>query len=349
VVTPAPHLVHVLGMHRSGTSAVTRAVNLLGASLGDDLMPPQAGDNPRGYWEHREVERLQQVFLQDLDRNWDDVRRIPDESWETDAAKGLVDALVAVMHAELSTQPFFALKDPRTCILGPIWERVQNRVGFQPAAVAVVRHPRSVIDSLARRSEIPGQLSLWLWWRHNLGWLELSRDMPRVVLVFEELVADPRAALHEILKLELPWRPEGIAEAAVSIEASAPRSTNFERPEDVDGPWWEASLDFYQALASGARIGRNLLSPGDEAEVRARMESLDPILDTVGFLVGSEIRHRWAFTRCHEKEQALRERFRASERERRRLDMKLKAIEGSGGYKALRRLQLLRRHLLSKN
>ena len=42
----------VLGMHRSGTSALTRVLNLLGVALGDDLMPP-GPDNPLGFWEHQ--------------------------------------------------------------------------------------------------------------------------------------------------------------------------------------------------------------------------------------------------------------------------------------------------------
>ena len=42
----------VVGMHRSGTSIVSRLLNLLGAHLGpeDDLMPPKP-DNPTGFWE----------------------------------------------------------------------------------------------------------------------------------------------------------------------------------------------------------------------------------------------------------------------------------------------------------
>lgn len=40
----------ISGMHRSGTSALTRILNLLGTELGNDLLPPHA-DNPHGYWE----------------------------------------------------------------------------------------------------------------------------------------------------------------------------------------------------------------------------------------------------------------------------------------------------------
>lgn len=55
--------VMVVGMHRSGTSAVTRAANLLGVPLGraDDLY--SAEDNPSGHWESRQLRDLDNVTL----------------------------------------------------------------------------------------------------------------------------------------------------------------------------------------------------------------------------------------------------------------------------------------------
>ena len=40
----------VVGMHRTGTSALTRVLSLLGATLPHDLYPP-GPDNPEGFWE----------------------------------------------------------------------------------------------------------------------------------------------------------------------------------------------------------------------------------------------------------------------------------------------------------
>ena len=54
---PANHCHHaiiVLGMHRSGTSALTGVLNRVGVNLGDNLVAPEA-DNPAGYWENLDV------------------------------------------------------------------------------------------------------------------------------------------------------------------------------------------------------------------------------------------------------------------------------------------------------
>ena len=44
----------VLGMHRSGTSAVCGALDVLGVNFGQRLAPA-AKDNEKGYWEHPEI------------------------------------------------------------------------------------------------------------------------------------------------------------------------------------------------------------------------------------------------------------------------------------------------------
>ena len=63
-----PTVVLVLGMHRSGTSLVIRLLNLLGVSLGSEehLLPPVDGDNPTGFWEHREVAMINDTILDHL-------------------------------------------------------------------------------------------------------------------------------------------------------------------------------------------------------------------------------------------------------------------------------------------
>ena len=52
----------VLGMHRSGTSAIARSLELLGVGLGDNLHP--AGfDNPKGFWEDRACLEINEELL----------------------------------------------------------------------------------------------------------------------------------------------------------------------------------------------------------------------------------------------------------------------------------------------
>ena len=65
----------VLGMHRSGTSALARCVNLIGVDWGPEggLTEAIAHENPKGFWEHKKIsiyncDALE--FIRELDRRY---------------------------------------------------------------------------------------------------------------------------------------------------------------------------------------------------------------------------------------------------------------------------------------
>ena len=66
----------VLGMHRSGTSALTRMISLLGADLPANLMPAREQNNETGFWESEDVRRINDILLTSMGSAWDDWRDI---------------------------------------------------------------------------------------------------------------------------------------------------------------------------------------------------------------------------------------------------------------------------------
>ena len=63
-------IVVVLGMHRSGTSAITRGLQVLGVELGSNLLSPEAGINDKGFWEDVDVTAFNDEFLKELGHDW---------------------------------------------------------------------------------------------------------------------------------------------------------------------------------------------------------------------------------------------------------------------------------------
>ena len=60
----SPTVICTLGMHRSGTSLVSRILNLLGVYLGAPHDVSNVGaDNPKGYWEHHPIALLNDELL----------------------------------------------------------------------------------------------------------------------------------------------------------------------------------------------------------------------------------------------------------------------------------------------
>src|SRR5579859_249277 len=72
-------LILVLGMHRSGTSALTRSINLMGAEIPGTLMPAVADVNPLGFWESLEIMGCHERFLAATGSSWNDIRPPSDD------------------------------------------------------------------------------------------------------------------------------------------------------------------------------------------------------------------------------------------------------------------------------
>ena len=68
--------IFVIGMHRSGTSALTRVLNLLCADVGRRLMSPHP-EHPTGFWEHLDLVTLNDRVLRGLGSKWDAVWDLP--------------------------------------------------------------------------------------------------------------------------------------------------------------------------------------------------------------------------------------------------------------------------------
>ncbi len=191
------YLLVVLGMHRSGTSALSGALAKSGAVPGAHLMPPTA-DNPEGYWECAPVVRLNDELLKRLGARWDSVVALPADWTSLPSVEALRADAVDIVAAEFGDARFAVLKDPRLCRLLPFWRDVLGEAGFTLSAALLVRRPMEVAASLARRDQFAPEKSLALWFEHLVDAERNSRGLPRATLAYDALLADAPAALARV-------------------------------------------------------------------------------------------------------------------------------------------------------
>ncbi|TWI14262.1 glycosyltransferase [Aerolutibacter ruishenii] len=220
--TGAPVAVLVLGMHRSGTSAVTRALNLLGADLGSELMA--AGrDNPGGFWEHQAVVAVHERLLADLGMAWDDPRPLPVDWLGSQAAQVAREALQRVVDREFGQAPFWAVKDPRMCRFVPLWRDLLQARGVATKALLVTRSPLEVAQSLQRRDNLPEAVGQLLWARHLLESVADTQGLPHTVLSYDAMLENWRVEIERVAAaLELPVRRDADVDAAVDAWLAPP-------------------------------------------------------------------------------------------------------------------------------
>jgi hypothetical protein len=190
----------VLGMHRSGTSAAARVVNLLGVPLGDalDLMPAGAA-NPGGYWESASLAAINDRLLDTLGGCWLAPPAVADGEWQNPDLKRLRRTAQARFRRVHRTESW-VWKDPRNCLTLPFWRPI---LGDRNVALLVFRDPREVALSLSARDGCSTPYGLALWERYVRSSLANAEGMPSFVLGYDELLADADgvvARLDEFLR-----------------------------------------------------------------------------------------------------------------------------------------------------
>jgi hypothetical protein len=207
----------VVGMHRSGTSAITRILSLCGAQLPDHLMP-SSEHNPRGYYESQRIYDLHEELLAELGSAWDDVGPLPTDWLSGPTGGRWVERFVAVVREEFGAAPFLTLKDPRVCRLVPLWLRILAKLGYQPNFVIPVRNPLDVAASLHVAEGTAEAKGLLLWLQYFLAAERETRGHPRSFVGYDALLRDWRVVVEQISRdLDLAFPRLG-ARAAAEID-----------------------------------------------------------------------------------------------------------------------------------
>jgi len=194
----------VLGVYRSGTSALARVLNLCGAALPERLMAPRLEINPRGFWEAESIVDLDAQLLRLLGVDWKRVDfTLPHEG-------PLVDEFLAgareILEGEYRTGRIIVIKDPRVCLLAPLWHRALEASGYRAAYLVSVRHPLEVARSLARSLRAYGGmtieqgLALWQSYMQRAEAFVATAGARTVHVAYDEVLGDWRRTVRRIAR-----------------------------------------------------------------------------------------------------------------------------------------------------
>lgn len=215
-------LLLVLGMHRSGTSALTRLLAAAGATLPRQLMHADEF-NPRGYFESGRIAWANGARLHGSGSAWDDPLLFPCPDWPA-AEDAKWRALAReVFEAEFGEAARPLVKDPRLSIVLPAWRPVFAELGLQPACAIAVRPPAAVAASLVRRDGFAPEKALLLWASYMVAAVVNTRGLACVFVSYDALLADWRRQADRIeagLGLPSPARDAASASAMDAFLAS---------------------------------------------------------------------------------------------------------------------------------
>lgn len=254
----APHPIAITGMHRSGTSMITRGLHESGLHLvggSADALLEAADDNPEGFWENKAIVACNDDLLEAAGGSWDNPPKLLPMAVDDPRLAEVIEPATAAL-AGLAENERWGFKDPRLCLTAAFWLDLQPDLRF----VICVRNPLEVALSLKRRNQSSYSLGLALWERYYESVLELVPADRRIVTHYDTYFLDPAGELGRLCDFA------GLDAAELDVRTDL-------RHHDVGVSLDEANLgsglrDLYARLCDEAGAPAPRPSATDEGQVR---------------------------------------------------------------------------------
>jgi hypothetical protein len=227
----------ILGMHRSGTSVLTRTLALCGADLPKSTCSITEITRDT-HWEPDLIVRMHdEQLLEPEGRRWRDIDWVPKTRLESGDMGPLRARLVSAFREEFGNSTLPVFKDPRLCRLLPLWLPIIRELGATPSAVMLVRSPLEVAASLRARDRMPARHALWLWLRHFLEAERDSRALPRCWVSYEQVLENWRSVVERTghqLAVDLRPRSKQAGEELAQFVSSGVRRSRISTEETLN-------------------------------------------------------------------------------------------------------------------
>lgn len=232
----------ILGMHRSGTSMVTRLINMLGAYVGPERMMLEyrvkklMSSNAKGHWERGDVLDINEAIFREHNTRWDKPVPLPSSAQSLENAYGHItlseatrQAIKLCLYGMDGHRPW-VMKDPRLCLTLPYWLPHME----MPLVIFVTRNPAQIALSLNTRNGIAPDTAMALWEYYIASALNASLHIPRLFVDYQDVLERPQISLEGtfrwlasqgVRKLDMP----GHKEISAFVDPNLHQATSSER------------------------------------------------------------------------------------------------------------------------
>jgi hypothetical protein len=273
----------VLGMHRSGTSAVSGALNKLGIYFGpEEKFFVADSNNESGYFELEDLTATHHETLQAFQlRPWS-VESMPINWRERPLASPIIHDLVQYFSSTFTGKGAWGFKQPMTTLLMPLYAEVFKRLKLQPSYIICVRNPLETLESERnwafehkKRLLAPlAERAIGTWLRYTLGALKECPNACTAIVLYDELLRDPEKILHSVVGIQ-PDRTrtvKDIQNAASHINRSLRHNRSV---NEALNQWPKVVGDTYDLAKKGCLLPAELRSGRLDDQIEALWTEFD--------------------------------------------------------------------------
>jgi len=206
-------LLFVVGMHRSGTSALCAALHSCGASFGNRLLDPMLGVNDEGFWEDSDVVEINEQLLKWMGASWFTVRHnlAATFDWSASSLSHLREAASSILERGFGDASLQVVKDPRFCVTLPFWLDLCAGLELDSSVCVASRAPIEIAQSLRKRDGFPIGYGLRLY-SHYRRLIAQNVPSDSIYVSYDELLRSPEDFMTAIAAhLPLEPREEALA------------------------------------------------------------------------------------------------------------------------------------------
>lgn len=194
----AKHVFVILGVARSGTSAIARGLKALGVDFGSQLTTSNKW-NPTGFWEdHGVLNEVNGKVLAAMGSKIHDFKLIDQHVLASDVLQDIRGSAVTLLQERFAATQYWAFKDPSTSRILSFWQTIFAAQQIQEHYVVTLRNPLSSAQSYKDLTGAALEAGLLLWLVHVLPAIEGTRGKNRVVVSFDLLMQDPMLQLERM-------------------------------------------------------------------------------------------------------------------------------------------------------
>lgn len=188
----------VLGMHRSGTSLTTKAIESCGVSLSDNLMSASP-DNKKGYFEDSDIVLINEKLLRNNNSYWfsSSVSLKKDDYYYQ-----VKDEAIELIKSKIKGKSSLVFKDPRFSLTLDFWSDIFSTLNLKVKYILSTRNITSTIDSLNKRDLFNREFSAYISSRHIyfcLSFLfEKVKDCDWISVSYESILESPENEIDRL-------------------------------------------------------------------------------------------------------------------------------------------------------
>lgn len=321
------YAVVVVGMHRSGTSALGGVLARLGCDTPQD--PIEAAPmNAKGFYESNKIVLMNDAILHSAGSTWFTWQEFNQAWFKSPKATDYKQLAVANLKEVYGDSSMLVLKDPRICLLVPFWDNVFEMADYTPKYIHTHRHPFEVAQSLSKWWGYDPAYSQLLWLRYVLDSESATRGKVRYFTSFDNVMQDwPNVAQQASKTLDLVWPKKSdrtISEIDQFLDSNL-RSVGAQNVQMMGDrrltPWVAETFDILTRWAEGGELSDDY-------------DALDQIRDQFNraapsFSPAVENGHRDALSLQvkHQEEEALLARLESTQAEKASVEARLETAQ----------------------